>query len=1850
MRKSIIRYSGFRQLSLLVVTSILLSMFSLPGKAQSFKQLWDDVQEAQKADKPKTEIACLEKIVAKAEKEKAYGHLMKAELMIIQAKNVISPDSLEPAFRRLLQKTERQTKPIPKAVYHAVLGRILNSEYNVSQFAPHSSSHYFDIALSDPLLLSKTKASGYEPLVVTGVDGDIYNHDLLSVIAHEANRPQVMRDCYNKQSKRRKAAMMATIETIQHDAVYYYYTSGKKNPLFAQIDSLVGIYGDIPECCEAAIVRYKMMDRTKDITDQEKYEFLKQAVARWDSYERCAVLKNELSELVRPRLKVVQGYEYILPNKPKLVRLPEIKGVNRLKVEITKVNIGKETQYSLLEATYKKMLAQYGVPGSHKVLIDKEYPAHEPHEVFSDSVWIEGMPAGVYFIDYITDNPQLETIHNYFHVTDIALLMQPLPDRDVRLAVVNSTTGQPMPDAHVDVKDTYAAKNVKVVTGDCNKDGEYIAKNAESGKKFFAYTDTDWGYREQELKTRFGYDGAASSKNFFNLFTDRSIYRPGQTVSVAAIAVNNSDGITTTVNGHKIVEFKLLNPMGKTLETKKVTTDDYGTAHADFRLAEKGLKGVYCIRAGDDQISFRVEEYKRPTFYVEIDKPKTAYKSGDTLTVTGKAMGYNGVPVQGAKVAYKVERNRIYFFSRFRDYDNNSRGTILQEETVTTAADGTFKMRVPLTLPSYESKSFYYYRFNITAQVTDQGGETQHGDCVLQLGSRPRMLFVDIPERVQRDSLKTITVNVLNAMREPINEQVKYTIASKSDRKVSANGVVDANKPIDIASLPVFKNGIPSGAYLLTAVCGTDTLTQKFVVFDIKDTRPATVTHDWFYVSDNEFPRDGRPVYVQVGSSDADTHILYTVTTGKKVIDMGHLDLSNEVKTFSFNYKEEYQEGINVAVCWVKDTVFYQHHTVISRPLPEKKLQMEWATFRDKLTPGQQETWTLRVKQADGKPAKAQVMATLYDKSLEQLRKHSWSFDHRMQQDKPETRWSMGYIYNITDLEQPKLEPIKVTEMQYDRFCENAFNLRGLRVYYSLDRRIGGRGVALTEGVRERPVAAVTDDTQGEQASGNTQVRENLNETAFFYPTLVTDAKGMVALKFTLPEALTTWRFLGLAHDKDLNTALLEDEAIASKTVMVQPNMPRFVRQNDQAAIVSRIVNTSANTVTGTALLELVDPATDQVVFSQKQPYTIAPNGSSTVTHNISSLTRDGKSTMAIRPLICRVVAQGKGYSDGEQHYLPILPDVEQVVNTKAITQHHPGEVKVDLTKLFAGNRPTEGIPSTLTVEYAENPAWMMIQTLPALAADPADNAISLAATCYANSVAGWLLKSSPVIASTVKEWQKQSNTEQKKSLVSELEKNEQLKSLLLDETPWALDAAGENERIQNLSDYLDEEMLNGKLKTTIERLKKLQQPDGGFSWMPGMYSSIYTTVAVAHMLARQKALTGGDKSLNEMYHQAVGHLAEAAVKEVEYMKTYEKEKGVKCHPSEFLIDYLYMLALTKAPASDLSRFVVERLKDITGDLTIYGKATAAVVLATYGEREKAIEFLESMIEYSVYTEEMGRYFDTKKAYSSWFDYKIPTSVACIEAMKMVDAKANEKYIEEMQRWLLQEKRTQAWDTPVNTVNAVHAFLKDNIQSLKPADVPTQISIDGKPLAFSTPSAGIGYVNTSVDATDKKMLNVRKASEGTSWGAVYAQFFQPVDEIEASQMGISIRREVVSINDKAVSASSSPVKVKVGDRIKVRLSIVSDRDYDFVQIIDKRAACLEPVNQLSGYRNGCYVSPTDHSTNYFFDQMRKGKHQMETEYYVDRAGTYQSGSATLQCIYAPAFSARDKAIVFEVDN
>ena len=699
------------------------------------------------------------------------------------------------------------------------------------------------------------------------------------------------------------------------------------------------------------------------------------------------------------------------------------------------------------------------------------------------------------------------------------------------------------------------------------------------------------------------------------------------------------------------------------------------------------------------------------------------------------------------------------------------------------------------------------------------------------------------------------------------------------------------------------------------------------------------------------------------------------------------------------------------------------------------------------------------------------------------------------------------------------------------------------------------------------------------------QVRENLNETAFFYPALESDNNGNVAIRFTLPESVTTWKFMGLAHDKEMRNGLLVDEAVAQKTVMVQPNMPRFLREGDKSSIVVKLFNTSDKKVSGNARMQILDAETQKVVWQKTQNYSINAEGSATVSFDVQGL-KEGV-------YINKVVAAGNGYSDGEQHYLPVLSDRELVVNTLPITLHQQGEQSFDLSKLFLdkeGKQAKETEKAKVTVEYTNNPSWLMIKALPAISNPDDEDAISLMSAIYANTITTYIQK--------------------------------------------------------NLS------LETSRLQNQVEKLRKLQNNDGSFSWWKGMKGSRYMTTSVAEMMVRLNAIAGVQKSTARMLTSAIDYLSWQTAQEVREMKKQE-EKKQKVNPSEQALHYLYILSMDgrkmKQNLEQDKAYLLDKMSKMTGDFSIYGKARAAVVFARNSQqnaayREKAGEYLQSVNEYAVYREEMGRYYDTRKALYSWRNYKIPTQVSVIEAMQML--KPNDKQtIEELQRWLLMSKRTQVWDTPVNTVDAVYAFMKGNESNWSRKAENAVLKLDGKLLPMPQDSTTLGYVKTERPGKASK-LSIDKKSDYTSWGAVYAEFKQPISEIGSMESGIKVRRVIVP------AESESKGNAQVGEKVKVTLIITADRDYDFVQITDKRAACLEPVNQLSGYQwgIGCYVSPRDHATNFYFDRLSKGKHIVEMEYYVDRKGDYQSGTCIAECTYSPEFGGRTETYELKVNN
>lgn len=1817
------------------ILSLLIALFAtMQVEAQTYDNLWKQAEINAQKDQPKSEIAVMKKIIAKASAAKDYGQLLAAEIRQMTLWKEISADSLTPNVKRMEAEVLKVNDPALKAVRYAVLGKVYRD------MNEKKSQEFFKKALGQPELLARHTSAEYVPLTLKGVDGSSFNNDLLHLIGFEADSKEAylqLYTYYNKVGNRGAACLCAykLIEKYRQDDV----REVKKSKYLQTIDSLIQIYQDIPEAGELAVEHFRFMEGATDAKPQDKLNYINYALSRWGEWSRMNELRNAQKRLTEPMFRVKDMPQVLRPGEKVWVQL-DVRNLQNLKISISRLNITADNDYNAQdEATYKMLLKK--TTKLHQKDFSRDYYGRPDYETVKDSIEIGGnLPLGAYLMEVTSDNTGIAPQRELFYVSNLAVMIQQLPDDKHRYVVVNATDGQPVPGAKIMLYD----RDYDVKTGKwkrlvharltTDENGEAYFKNVD-GNVLISTSNDKFTPAKDIYLSRTRYYEQKDDKIKHQLFTDRSIYRPGQTVHASAISYIVKKGLDASVPGKSMeLNFILRDANGKQVAEQKATTDEYGTASVDFELPKEGQTGLYFISVNGTATKYvRVEEYKRPTFEITFPKVNEKYNWGDTVVVKATAKTYSGVPVQGAKVEYQVtRRNQLWWWGA------GSAGQLVKTDSCVTREDGTFDVEIPLEASlsgkdEVDMSEFMriarFFNFEVSAIVTDISGESHEGVMSLPLGTKPTILTVNLPERIETDSLKTVTFAYRNASGMPISSRLKYRIDKGEWKDAEANVPVSIKEYASSASSASSSLVWKSGVHQLEAICGQDTLQQKFTLFSMKDTHPVEPTTEWYYQTAKTFPRDGKPVYIQVGSSENGAHIVYSIIAGNKLLEKGAWELGDSIVTLPFTYKEEYASGIVLNYSFVKQGKCYTRMMSIARPLPEKKLNIAWKTFRNRLTPGQKEEWTLKITTPDGKPAKAQLMSVLYDKSLDQIAPHSWKMSLGFSQWLPSCFWTSNLWYYKMDLlgvyptkyfdqkqldvdkfdgkyfsyyaymqavELSKLErssggTVESVRIQKDEVVRE--EAKGIWIRSSKMTRVGAAAPSANkvfDVVEEMPQFAGGSGSDAGQFLDKVQVRENMNETAFFYPALESDNNGNVAIRFTLPESVTTWKFMGLAHDKEMRNGLLVDEAVAQKTVMVQPNMPRFLREGDKSTIVVKLFNTSDKKVSGNTRMQILDPETNKVVWQKTQNYSIDAEGSATISFDVQGL-KEGV-------YVNKVVAAGNGYSDGEQHYLPVLSNRELVVNTLPITLHQKGEQSFDLSKLFLnkeGKQAKGAEEAKVTIEYTNNPSWLMVKALPAISNPDEENAISLMSAIYANTI------------------------------TNHVQKHLSLENL-----------TQESIRLQN----------------QVEKLKKLQNPDGSFSWWKGMKGSRYMTTSVAEMMVRLNAVAGVQKSTAKMLTSAIDYLSWQTAQEVREMKKQE-EKKQKVSPSEQALHYLYILSVDgrkmKQNLEQDKAYLLDKMSKMTGDFSIYGKARAAVVLARNSQqnaayREKAGEYLQSVNEYAVYREEMGRYYDTRKALYSWRNYKIPTQVSVIEAMQML--KPNDKQtIEELQRWLLMSKRTQVWDTPVNTVDAVYAFMKGNESNWSRKAENAVLKLDGKLLPMPQDSTTLGYVKTERPGKASK-LSIDKKSDYTSWGAVYAEFKQPISEIGSMESGIKVRRVIVP------AESESKGNAQVGEKVKVTLIITADRDYDFVQITDKRAACLEPVNQLSGYQwsIGCYVSPRDHATNFYFDRLSKGKHIVEMEYYVDRKGDYQSGTCIAECTYSPEFSGRTETYELKVNN
>lgn len=1856
------------------IITLLITVFAmLQATAQTYDNLWKQADIIAQKDQPKSEIGVMKKIISKASAAKDYGQLLAAEMRQMILWKEISSDSLAPNVKRMEAEVLKVKDPAVKAVRYAVLGKVY------SDMDEKKSEEFFKKALEQPELLARNASTGYVPLTLKGVDGSSFNNDLLHLIGFEADSKEaylLMYTYYNKVENRGAACLCAykLIEKYRQDDV----REVRKSKYLNTIDSLIHVYQDIPEAGELAVEHFRFMEGATDAKPLDKLNYINYALSRWGGWSRMNVLRNAQKRLTEPMFQVQDMPLVLRPSEKKWVHL-NVRNLPNLNIRLSRLNITADNEYNAQnEATYKMLLKK--TTKLHQKDFSRNYYGRPDYEEVKDSIEIGGnLPLGAYLMEVTSDNTGIAPQRELFYVSNLAVMIQQLPDDRHRYVVVNATDGQPVPGAKIMLYDrnyddkTGKWKRLVHARLTTDENGEAYFKNVD-GNVLISTSNDKFAPAKDIYLSRARYYEKKDDEVKYQLFTDRAIYRPGQKVHATAVFYIVKKGLDASVPGKsRVLKFILRDANWKQVAEQKATTDEYGTASVDFELPKEGQTGQYSISVNGTATEYvRVEEYKRPTFEITFPKVNEKYTWGDTVVVKASAKTYAGVPVQGARVEYQVtRRNQLWWWGA------GSAGQLVKTDSCVTREDGTFDVEIPLEASlsgkdEADMSDFMriarFFNFEVSAIVTDISGESHEGVMSLPLGTKSTILTVNLPKRIETDSLKTVTFAYRNASGMPISSRLKYRIDKGEWKDAEANAPVSIKEYASSASSASSSLVWKSGVHQLEAICGQDTLQQKFTLFSMKDTHPVEPTTEWYYQTAKTFPRDGKPVYVQVGSSENGAHIVYSIIAGNKLLEKGAWELGDSIVTLPFTYREEYASGVVINYSFVKNGECYARKISIARPLPEKKLNITWKTFRDRLTPGQKEKWTLHVTTPDGKPAKAQLMSVLYDKSLDQLAEHTWEMSLGFSQWLPDCYWKSNLKYYKMGL--AGTYPTKYydeKELDVDKFDGKYFSfyayMQAMQLS-KLERSYGGT----VEAVRIEKHSLVKDELVREEAKvmrsrGNqmarvgaaapsankvfdvveempqfvggsgsdagqyldkVQVRENLNETAFFYPALESDNQGNVAINFTLPESVTTWKFMGLAHDKEMRNGCLVDEAVAQKTVMVQPNMPRFLREGDKSTIVVKLFNTSDKKVSGNARMQILDAETQKVVWQKTQGYRIDAEGSATVSFDVQGL-KEGV-------YINKVVAAGNGYSDGEQHYLPVLSNRELVVNTLPITLHQPGEQSFDLSRLFLnkeGKQAKGAENAKVTVEYTNNPSWLMVKALPAISNPDEEDALSLMAAIYANTLSRHIQKTLNVNAKDID------------------------------------DASG----LASASDTLQK-----KVNKYVALLKKLQNKDGSFSWWKGMSGSRYMTTAVAEMMVRLNAIVGRQSFTASMLSGAIDYLRQQTAREVKAMKEDEAKaaqkaarngKAYQATPSEMALHYLYIVAMDgtcvklKAPALNDMDYLLGKLKKMTGSLTIYGKAKAAVILALNYDYKTAADYLKSMEEYSVYREDMGRYYDTRKAYYSWRNYKIPTEVAAIEALQALDAQSiaaissassaisKQQTIEEMQRWLLMSKRTQSWDTPVNTVDAVYAFMKGNESNWNRKAENAVLKLDGKLLPMPQDSTTLGYVRTE-KAGKASTLSINKKSDYTSWGAVYAEFKQPLSEIASAESGIKVRRVIVP----AESQGRGKAQAKVGEKVKVTLIITADRDYDFVKIVDKRAACLEPVNQLSGYQWGmeCYVSPKDNTTNFYFDRLSKGKHFVEMEYYVDRKGDYQSGSCTAECTYSPEFGGRTEAYKMTVNN
>ena len=1611
---------------------------------------------------------------------------------------------------------------------------------------------------------------------------------------------------------------------------------------------------------------------------QQLSEICEEGVRAFPNHEKINDLKREIEALNAPRICILMDKTTI--HSSDSIKL-KICYANKDHIDLNIFRLSVSSSYKYQKKDYRSEIEKTKIRSYSYDLSKSNF------NILRDTtIILPPLDYGIYRI--ILDNER-----NFIDVTvsDIYYITHLLETNDIiNFFVVDSKSGEPKQNVKVESFPSGTKK-----TTDKNGLASFSSIYTETDNYF--YDKQDVFIPPSHCQNNHSYAQLKDNTGIYAaMFTDRSIYRPSQTIYFKSILymLRNTN---STILANEKVTVTLYDSNSTEIERKELESNDFGSVNTTFVLPKQGPTGNYFIhidfndRTESKTLYFRVEEYKRPTFEVKLTSPTESFSFNDTIHIKGHADYLLGTPLTNANVKYTVRRQPCswwcYLFGQPKSDVNIADGT------TTLQQDGSFDFSF-LAKKDNSVRTPAYYRYTIYAKVTDSNGETNESTIYLSVGDQSLFFHSNLQKHLLMEDFATQPYKVMNLNGDGQVATISYEVLRDQLQICTGNVTSDSTGSFRINEST--KNWL-SGSYTLNLKTFDEkgrevSNSYKMILYRKHEKRPPVFTTFWHDVND-VYLSYGKYHVVRVGSSLKNANLLVVRTNVHGDEEIEWIKLDNEFRDIYFQLKEKDGDRLYVNFFLVNEGVCEKASFTIKKEKENKEIPIQLSVFRNKMAPGSKETWTLTLP----KERNSEVLAAMYDASLDKFRSHKWSF-------KPNYRhYGLTHYYNTYYNSSGSIFVRRSPQYyganwSFDRFS-NSFEITGSTssiyddydfgeitvnsLYTSVDQALAGRvsGVQVSassgqpdaqSSVRIRGTSSLSHYSSSQDESedkseekpitpielpvSRPMVRTNFSETAFFYPQLRTDPEGNVQFTFDMPESFTRWNFMALAHTKDLFYGQFSDQMVTQKDFMISPNLPRFLRKGDRCVLSAKIINLSDTTIKGSAILELLDPVTEKVLITEKTNYSAEKAINSVVTWAIN-VPRD------METVLVRTSAVADNFSDAEQTLLPILSD-RMVVTQSMPIYVRSGQSKDYTFEALANNQSNTLNSRFLKLEFASNPIWYAIQALPSTITVEYENTISYSAAHFAALMAQHIANSNPKIFNIINTWKQQGMDEE--TLLSNLEKNKDVRNVLLSESPWVLEAKNDTEMKQRLTALFAVENLQNVCDLIFGQLKKARLYNGGYSWYQSNYPCIHTTLFVLDNFGRlRKAGIINDNLLQDAKYESSLHFLDNKLAE-EYnalKKTYPDSLEKHAYVSMETLYYFQVYSLfpeikVSKKAKEAYSFYYNLAKKSWKSFSLYGKAMAAIAFYQNGDTELARSIVKFFRNTSTTTDEMGMFWMNNTSGYLWFDATISTHTRIMEALEMVDPKVKEQ--DELRLWLLNQKRTQDWNNPIANVDALNVLLLSGSDWIT-NDNQVTINLGDKTVQPKKEEAGTGYFTEYINGDEVKpeMGHVKlesKAGGNISWGALYWQFEEEINKVKKNKTDLHVEKMVmleVEENGKPVLKQiNEGTKLSVGDKLVVRLTLRTNRDMDYVSLKDQRASCLEPVQPLSGYqcREGvCYYqSPKDAAMYYFFSHLAKGTYVFEYPLWVTHAGDYCNGITTAQCMYAPEFMSNTGSVRIRV--